>query len=140
MKPHHYLILAIVGVCLAIVYGCGAEGVSKGAATQATGLAAGATWLTAPITGGWSILVGMAVGLFRLLFASSTTTDAPGVTHATTLGPPLWLIFLLVLLWVKRNRVWQLLTGGTHGRFDALLRLVGLRTKPPPLPKILQGV
>ena len=126
--------------CLAVaLWGCAAEGVSKTEASQATGLAAFLTWLTAPITGGWSILVGFAAGLVRLFFASSTTTAAPGATERPpAMGVPLWLIFLAVLVFVKRNRVWALLTGGTHGRFDAFLRLIGFRTKPPPLPKVLQ--
>lgn len=141
----HLVVLGVaVAACLFVAFGCANEGVSKSAAVQASGIAAVTTGAIATVaTGGWAILVGFVSGLMRLLMADSTTTAAPGATaeRVTALGVPLWLIFLLILAFVKRNRLWALVTGGTHGRLDALLRLLGLRTKPPPLPKILkQGV
>jgi hypothetical protein len=141
MKTHRILLYALVVALLCVAYGCASEGISKTEATQATGIAGVFTWLAAPITGGWSILVGFAAGLLRLFFATSTSTAAPGATGAVVQqGLPIWLVFALILAWVKRNRIWQILTGGTDGRWNALLRLLGFKTKPPPQNLIKRGV
>lgn len=100
MKPHHIVLFIAVSLCLYFAYGCANEGVSKSAAVQATAWSAGTTWfagLTGLATGGWSFVVGLAAGLVRLLFATSTTTAAPGsTTQQGGLGLLGWLLILLL--------------------------------------------
>lgn len=139
LRLHHLVLAVAVLCCVVVAWGCASETVGKPVAAQSVGIAAVVTGgVAAFVTGGWSIVVGFLAGLTRLLFAQSSVSLPNGQSAQTALGVPLWLMFLLVLMLVKRNRVWALLTGGTHGRLDAFLRLIGVRTKPPRLPKILQ--
>lgn len=142
MKPHHILTALIVLALLAFVYGCASEGVSKGVATQAVALSAGTTWvtsLTGIATGGWSILVGVAAGIVRLFFAASTSTDAPGAGHTVIQAGCPWWVVIVAILWLKKNRVWQVITAGPDGRRNALKRLFGVKVKDPaPNPPKLQ--
>lgn len=131
-----FLLFGIILFGAAMLGGCASEGVSKGAAVQATGLAAGVTWLTGLTgiaTSGWSVLVGLVVGLGRLLFAGSTGTAPPGGAAASSGGFPWFWIVVIAVVWLKWRHILDFITGASP-RFDALLRTLGLRTHKTPVP------
>lgn len=136
IKPVEWVLLSMFVALLCVGVGCSSEGVGKGPAVQAVGMGAVTTFLvdaTGVATGGWSVLVGIAVGLMRLLFASSTSGAPPGVEAGATVvqhGCP-WIVLILLVVWLKKNRLWQVVTGGVDGRWNALKRLFGIKVKDP---------
>lgn len=131
-------VLCMLLCCLIVLLcaGCASEGVGKGAAVQATGIAATTTAAVATVaSGGWAVVVGFFAGIVRLLFAQSTGTAPPG-GEAPGFAIPWGTVVLLVLVvLIVRGRAHIMrYIAGQQPLGDMLLRVFMLRTDKRPVP------